>query len=107
MSSCAAIKHSPPSTQSTKSRDSGVSGFSIMICSPAAADRCHLLLLRHSISVTCDIQSHICGLTSKVWHVYCLEQLAWEQASQVADMEDGLHTHDLYDKAVKGAQCIV
>ena len=59
-----------------------------MICSPAAADRCHSLVLRHSTSVARGVHNHICVPTSKVWHVYCLEQLAWEQASQVADVED-------------------
>lgn len=56
----------------------------------------------------CDLwrSEHLCP-TSKIWHVYCLEQLAWEQASQVADMEDGLHTQILQVKAVQGAHCIV
>ena len=29
-------------------------------------------------------------LTSKIWHVYSLEEMAGEQASQMADMEYGL-----------------
>lgn len=35
-------------------------------------------------------------LTSKVWHVHCLEQMAGEQASQMADMKYGLQQTSTY-----------
>ena len=32
------------------------------------------------------------SLTTKVWHVHSLEQVAREQTPQMTDMKDGLHS---------------
>lgn len=57
------------------------------------------------VSTTCsdDNPLHQVGLlTSKVWHVYSLEQMAGEQASQMADMEDGLQqTSNILPRAMQ------
>ena len=42
-------------------------------------------------------------LTSKVWHVYSLEQMAWEQSSQVADVEYGLQETGTHFSAMRSS----
>ena len=47
----------------------------------------HLLTtLVYICAVTCA------SLTTKVWHIHSLEQVTGEQAPQMADMKDGLHS---------------
>lgn len=70
-----------------------MSGFSIMICSPAAemtgdSRALTVCTAQNSRFGVASPTSGVVLVTSKVWHVYSFEEVAGEEASQVTDVED-------------------